>query len=120
MTSSIRRALAARSCSAVTAPSLGGYRPGHRGHVPHGETDVLTRPGRAAGAPRPERHESPVSWRTSVTLVSSVPHHTMWMSHSCSWHAIAGTFTPYPRAGPGGAGLDRDVHLTSMVRAVQQ
>src|SRR5439155_1556585 len=43
MTSSIRRALAARSCSAVTASSLGGHRLGHRGHVPHGETGVLTR-----------------------------------------------------------------------------
>src|SRR5689334_2892384 len=38
MTSSIRRALAARSCSAVTAPSLGGHAPGHRERVPHAET----------------------------------------------------------------------------------
>src|SRR6185437_1617939 len=43
MTSSIRRALAARSCSAVTAPSLGGDRLGQRGPVPHGGTVVPAR-----------------------------------------------------------------------------
>jgi hypothetical protein len=35
--------------------------------------------------------------------------HKAWMSHSCSWNSswndMAGTSTPYPRAGPGlGAG----------------
>ena len=37
--------------------------------------------------------------------VSSVPRHTMWMSHSCSWNDMAGTSTPYEPPGqrpPGG------------------
>ena len=36
--------------------------------------------------------------RTPVTLAPSVPDHSMWMSHSCSWNDMAGTSTPYPRS----------------------
>jgi hypothetical protein len=36
----------------------------------------------------------------------------MWMSHSCSWYNMAGTSTPYRRAGPDRSGRRRAAGIT--------
>ena len=41
---------------------------------------------------------------TFVTLAPSLPDHSMWMSHSCSWNDMAGTFTSQ-ETEDGGEGI---------------
>jgi hypothetical protein len=89
-----RRPFGSRGCAASPRPPFGSLAPG------------------SSVAPRSRRHPRPFGCRKADdlppdadltcyslvildTLSPPIPHLSMWMSHSCSWDDMAGTFTPY-------------------------
>jgi hypothetical protein len=55
-------------------------------------SSVIVRPD--AEIPQVHDERPLLAGQDSVTLAPSVPDDKAWMSHSCSWDDMAGTFTP--------------------------